>query len=104
MWIKRALALLLACLLAGLFAVQSQEVPSLLQYVFLPPDLSADDVMPGEGSGEEDGAEAVEPLKPLNAFLKGWDNFLQEQKNSLTAAILCAHCPRALILNVTPCG
>lgn len=97
MWIKRALALLLACLLAGLFAVQSQEVPSLLQYVFLPPDLSADDVMPGEGSGEEDGAEAVEPLKPLNAFLKGWDNFLQEQKNSLTAAILCVHCPQALM-------
>lgn len=93
MWIKRILTFLFVCLLAGLFAVQSQKAPPLLQYVFLPPDLSVDHAAFGEDNGENEDTERNEPLKPLDVFLKGWDSFLEEQQNSLTAAILCAHYP-----------
>lgn len=90
MWIKRAILLILLCLLMGLFAFETSRLPSLLQYAFLPranlqPVLNAPDA----------GDEVPEEAEPLSVFLKGWNTALEGQQGNYAAAVLSAHLPHA---------
>lgn len=105
MSIKRVVLVILACLLTGLLVLQSQGVPSLLQYAFLPPDeikprketqeetQPDDDEDPDEDDDQNDGQSQEET--PLSVFLKSWETFLEEQGDAVSASALTAHFPSA---------
>lgn len=102
MSIRRVVILLLACLLAGLLALQSQKAPPVLQYAFLPPGLGLEN--PGDGQtaqGEETGdgeTAGKEAETPLDAFIKSWQDFKLEEASAIKAALITAHSPEAVLM------
>lgn len=103
MSIKRVVLVILVCLLTGLLVLQSQGVPSLLQYAFLPPDeIRSRKEKPEEENKEDDeeqepeeGQKQAEEETPLSAFLKSWETFLEDQGDAVSSAALTAHYPSA---------
>ncbi|NLX83432.1 MAG: ABC transporter permease [Clostridiales bacterium] len=90
MWTKRIIYLLIISLLIGVFALQVNRAPSLLQYVFAPSAEALRGKEVREGQAEEG---AREQLSPFEGFLLGWDRFVEEQRDNLHAAVLSAHYP-----------
>lgn len=90
MWIKRAILLILLCLLMGLFAFETSRLPSLLQYAFLP----GANLQPASNV-QDAGDEEPEESAPLSVFLEGWDTVLEGQQGNYAAAVLSAHLPHA---------
>lgn len=102
MSIRRIFLLALVCLLAGLLALQSQRVPSVLQYAFLPAELNGGESDRGllpqdEGEGEEDGEARPENGTPFDLFVKSWEEFVKEEAASIKAALITAHRPETAL-------
>lgn len=93
MSIKRWILLVLLLGLTALFVMQAHQVPSLIQYVFLPPDFSAaEETQQGGEEGQAgQGTPQVELPGKLDLFMKSWNSFLDEQQASIQAAALSAH-------------
>lgn len=96
MSIKRLGIILILCLLAGLLAMQAARVPGLLQYAFLPPNLSREaQNSAGEQTGDAQEQAGKEQPTAFDLFLKSWADLLEQSEGSYQAALLSAHAPQA---------
>lgn len=96
MWIKRTIWLLLLSLLVLLFVTQANRTPSLLQYVFVPDReqlKGRPEPQETEGEGQEEPAQQAPAVSPFEQFLKGYEELMESQRDSLHAAALSAHMP-----------
>lgn len=93
MWTKRIIWLLVICLFIGLFVLQVNKVPSLLQYAFAPSTEALKGKEEGAGQAEEENKR--EEQSPFERFLLSWDRLVEEQQDNLQSAVLSAHYPNA---------
>lgn len=93
MWTKRIIWLLVICLFIGLFVLQVNKAPSLLQYAFAPSTEALKGKEEGAGQAEEENKR--EEQSPFERFLLSWDRLVEEQQDNLQSAVLSAHYPNA---------